>query len=221
MTVPLVIVGAGGFGREVLDVIDAINCADDVPVYEILGVIDSGPSETNLNRLANRGIRFLGSELDARHMVRGLQFVVGVGSPSARRLIAARFATLGVPAATLVHPSSGLGSDLNIGAGSVICAGVQVSTNVTLGEHVHLNANATVGHDSSIGDFASVNPGAIVSGDVQIGMSSLLGAGSVVLQGIFVARNVIVGAAACVTRNIDQGTTVVGVPAREAPTKKA
>ena len=214
MTIPLVVVGAGGFGRETLDVIEAINAVDPVPRYEILGVIDSRPSLQNLQRLADRRINYLGTESDWLPRAPNAQFVVGIGSPSLRQLVAERFAQLGFMAATLVHPAAGIGTLSRIAAGSIICAGVQVSTNVHLGRHVHLNANSTVGHDSFLADFVSVNPGAIVSGEVRVETGCLLGAGSVVLQGLTVAAEAVVGAAACVTRDVPGGATVVGVPAR-------
>jgi len=214
MTIPLIVVGAGGFGREVLDVVEAMNTATVTPVYAVLGVIDSGPSEVNLKRLSNRGYRYLGTEAEWLPTSHREEFVVGVGSPVVRRAIAERFASHGLGAATLIHPSTGIGSASSVGVGSVLCAGVQVSTNVHLGEHVHINANATVGHDSRVAEFASVNPGAIVSGEVIVGAGSLIGAGSVVLQGLVLGAGAIVGAAACVVRDVSRGDTVVGVPAR-------
>ena len=218
MTIPLVVIGAGGFGRETLDVIEAINAVTPVPKYEVLGVIDAQPSQQNLQRLADRRINYLGTESDGLARAQHAQFVVGIGSPALRLLVAERFAQFGFMAATLIHPSSGIGSMSQIAAGSVICAGVQVSTNVQLGRHVHLNANSTVGHDSVLADFVSVNPGAIISGEVRVETGCLLGAGSVVLQGLTVAAGAVVGAAACVTRDVEGSATVVGVPARERTT---
>jgi sugar O-acyltransferase (sialic acid O-acetyltransferase NeuD family) len=214
MTRPLVVVGAGGFGRETLDVVEACNSQVRVPQYRLLGVVDSAPRDVNLARLAGRGIRYLGTEVEWLASGEDADYLIGVGHPSVRVGVEARFAREGKVAATVVHPTATLGSNVTLGRGVVICAGVQVSTNVTLGRHVHLNPNATIGHDSVIGDYVSVNPGAIVSGDVAVGRESLLGAGSVVLQGLIVGRGATVGAAACVTRNVADGVIVKGVPAR-------
>lgn len=214
MTTPLVVVGAGGFGRETLDVVEAVNEASDTLVFEILGVLDSGPSDVNLARLAARGIPFLGSE-DAWLEENGkAEYLIGIGSPVIRRTVDEKFVAAGLSAATVVHPAATVGSQATLAGGVVICAGAQVSTNVTLGRHVHLNPNSTIGHDSQLGDFVSVNPAAIVSGEVIVGSGVLVGAGSVILQGLTVGEKAVVGAAACVTRNIDLGLVVKGVPAR-------
>ncbi|WP_309064553.1 NeuD/PglB/VioB family sugar acetyltransferase [Microbacterium sp.] len=210
----VVVVGAGGFGRETLDVIEAINDAGPEPVWNIVGVVDDGPAEIQLERLRDRGVAMLGG-LDAyRSMALTTRFVVGIGSPRARARIAASLEEWGGRAATLVHPAAVVGARAVVGAGVVICGGVQVSTNVVLGEHVHLNPGAIIGHDAVLESCVSVNPGAIVSGEVRVGRESLIGAGAVVLQNLAVGEEAIVGASACVTKNVASRGTVAGVPAR-------
>lgn len=84
---PLIIIGAGGFGREVLDVVEAINRALGLASYQVLGVIDSDPSSRNLSLLANRGIEYLGTE-DTMPRVNGRgQYVVAVGDPKVRQKV--------------------------------------------------------------------------------------------------------------------------------------
>lgn len=212
MTVPLVVIGAGGFGRETLDVVEAINAAQ--PTFDLLGVIDDAPSEVNVQRLAARGVAHLGSAADWIASSASASFIVGVGSPEVRKRIVAQFTAAGMTAATAVHPAAHIGSRVQIGQGSVVCAGVHISTNVRLGIHVHLNPNATVGHDSQLDDYVSVNPGAILSGDVVVEERVLAGAGSVVLQGLRVGAGATIGASACVVRDVEPGSTVKGVPAR-------
>lgn len=213
MTKSLVVIGAGGFGRETLDVIEAINASGPVERYRVLGVADKSPSNIDLERLVQRGIAYLGTEEEWIDSAPDASYVLAVGSPNVRRSLAHLLSSRGVSAETLIHPSAGVGSAGALGAGSVICSGVQVSTNVRLGEHVHLNPNATVGHDTTIEDFVSVNPGAIISGNVTLRTGVLVGAGAVVLQGLTVHRDSVVGAAACVVRDVVSGTVVKGVPA--------
>lgn len=214
MTQPVVVVGAGGFGRDALDVIDAMNQAQRTPAFAVLGIVDDAPSGTALTRLAGRQVEWLGGIEEWLESEGDAQYVIGIGNPSVRRAIDRRFAAAERVAATLMHPSATVGSMGSIGAGSVVCSGVQISTNVTLGRHVHVNPNATIGHDAVLGDYVSVNPGAIVSGDVTIEPGALIGAGAVILQGLTVGGLSTVGASACVVRNVAAEVTVRGVPAR-------
>jgi sugar O-acyltransferase (sialic acid O-acetyltransferase NeuD family) len=214
MTVPIVVVGAGGFGRETLDVVDAINRFSGSTVFEVLGVVDSAPSVLNQERLQARGIPWIGtpeawlkSDCEALYMI-------GVGNPVARRRVFEQFRSAGRTAATLIHPSASIGSAFSLGEGSIVCGGAQISTNVRTGVHVHINPNATIGHDSVLGDFVSINPAATVSGSVHIGAQTLVGAGAVVLQELTIGAQCTIGASACVTRDVEDSRTVVGVPAR-------
>lgn len=210
----LVVVGAAGFGRETLDVVAAMN--DASPAWNLLGVVDDRPSPANLERLAARGVRHLGTLDDALALPGPLRFVIAIGAPAVREMLVTRCEAAGWEPATLVHPSATFGALTRLGAGSVVCAGVAVSTNVVLGRHVHLNPNVTVGHDTSCADFVSVNPGAILSGDCQVGTRCLIGAGAVVLQGLTVGSDTVVGAAACLTKDAPAGVVVKGVPGRWA-----
>ena len=128
MAVDLVVVGAGGFGRQTLDVIEAINQAGAAPQFTVLGVVDDGPSELNLARLQARGYPCLGSVADVLAGLPPAWFALGVGTPSIRQLLAERLEAGGWQPATLIHPSASIGSVPRIGEGVVICGGTQVST---------------------------------------------------------------------------------------------
>lgn len=209
----LVVVGAGGFGRETLDIVEAsVIAGADI---ELVGVVASGAAATDLEQLAQRGVPFLGSEKEWLQAAEGSEcFVVAIGDPTVRQAVSRRFAAAGLTPLSVIHPRSVVGSQSVVGQGVVIASGVQISTNVTVGNHVHLNPGSIIGHDAVLGDFVSVNPGSIVSGNVAIGTASLLGAGSIVLQGLEVGARAIVGAGACVTKDVESGQTVIGVPAR-------
>ena len=219
MSTPLVVVGAGGFGREVVDIVEAINAAEldrrgEAP-WHLLGVVDDHLGAENRARLEDRSLRHLGStEQFLATADREVVFVVGIGSPAVRRRVAASFEAAGFSSTVLVDPTSSIGSRVDLGAGSIVCAGVRITTNITLGRHVHLNNNATVGHDTTIGDFVSLNPQAAVSGDCVIEDDVLIGVAGVVLNQLRVGRGAVVGGAACVVRDVEPGVTVVGVPAR-------
>lgn len=219
MSSSIVVIGAGGFGREVVDVIEAIAAAStaagqEAP-WDLLGVVDDTPSDANLERLADRSVRHLGSLDDflaAGHS--GVSYAVGIGAPAVRRRIAERCDGAGLEAATLVHPSATMGAQVTVGAGSVLCAGVRLTTNIQLGRHVHVNLNSTIGHDTIVGDYVSLNPLASISGDCVLGAEVLVGVAGVVLNALRVGEGAVVGGAACAVRDVEPGSVVVGVPAR-------
>jgi len=214
MSTSVVIIGAGGFGREALDVLQAINNRSSVDSLNLLGVVDSAPSDLNLGRLAARGVPWLGTIDDWLGSDTTANYVVAIGSPGTRALIDERLQAAKRTAMTLIHPDAHIGSMVTIGAGSVISAGAHLSTNIRLGRAVHLNPNSTIGHDTHLDDWVSVNPGAIISGDVTIEPRVLVGAGAVVLQGLRIGHDAIVGASACVVNDVHSSSTVKGVPAR-------
>lgn len=207
MTREVVVVGAGGMGREAVDVARAAG-------VRVVGVVDDAPSAIDLGRLARLHVPFLGP-VDSWLVHAGTTpWVVGVGSPEVRRRLAGRLDGARGRPAVLVHPAATVGSDSHLGPGSVVCAGARVSTGVRAGRHAHVCPGATLGHDAELADFVSVNPGALVSGSVQIGEAVLVGAGAVVLQGLSVGPESVVGASACVVRDVAPGLVVRGVPAR-------
>lgn len=205
----LVIVGAGGFGRETIDVVRAINAAS--PTWRLLGAIDDSPSPNNLRRLSGLGVPHLGG---LSSTPKGAAVAVAIGSTRARRAIVSSLAENKPSYPTLIHPTAVIGSDFRHGEGLIVLGGVSIGTNVTMETHVHLNGHAVIGHDVHCLDFVSVNPNVTVSGECTIGAGSLLGVGATVLQQLHVGSDVTVGAAACVTRDVPDSCTVVGVPAR-------
>lgn len=203
---PLVVVGAGGHGREVLDVVKAAASPD----LALLGIVDDRPGPHPL--LERRSVPYLGpvtylADVDAAYLL-------GVGHPPTRARLDDQLTSWDRPPASVAHPTASVGSAVSLGEGSVLFAGARVSTNVTTGRHVHLNLNSSVSHDVSLGDHTVLAPGAAVAGACQIGARTWIGLGAVVREGISIGDDVIVGAGAVVVSDVPSGVTVAGVPAK-------
>lgn len=204
----LVIVGAGGHGRELLDVVEAVN--DVHPTWRFLGFLDDGPSDAG--RLERRRARVLGPVSCLRDV--DADYLVGIGDSEARQRVAALSDINGRTAAVLVHPAATVGGDVELSPGTVLCAGARVTTNVRLGRHTHVNVNAVVSHDGRVGDFVTLSPGALVNGTVILEDHVMLGTAAVVTPGRTVGARTWVGAGAVVVEDLPPDVVATGVPAR-------
>jgi len=212
VSAPLFIIGAGGFGREVFSIIEAL--AADGGLARPAGFIDDAPSPLDLERVEALGSVVVGSVHDLVLRTGRFSAILAMGSASDRRNVAGLLSHSPVTFPVLVHPDTTLGCGVRLAEGVVIAAGSRLSTNIDVGRHVHIDQNAVVGHDCTLEDFSRLNPQACVSGAVRIGSGALVGANATVLQGLDVGEDAIVGAGAVVTRPIQSNTTVKGVPAR-------
>ena len=206
----IVIVGAGGHGREVLDVLRAQD--PDCETLKFAGFISDDKPDPQI--LAKIEANWLGTVDDFLANTNNMGFVIGIGDPATRKDLAGRLENQGLVPVTLIHPSATFGSDVFLGVGVVIAAHVSVTTNVHIGDHSHLNLNSTVRHDCRISHCVTLSPSCSVSGNVTLREQVLLGANCTILQGLTVGEGSVVGAGAVVTANVPENTTVVGVPAR-------
>lgn len=204
----LAIVGAGGHGREVLDIVEALR--RETPGVEFVGFVADGVPDESL--VTRRGATVLGG-VDVLESL-DVAYTIGIGDGGARRGIDQRLRSWGRTAITIVHPLASLGSDIEMGDGVQLAAGARVTTNVRLGRHVHLNVNAVVSHDCVVGDYSTLSPGVHLNGNVTIGENVFLGTGAIVTPGVAVGDNARIGAGAVVLDDVPPGTTAVGVPAR-------
>ena len=213
---PLVIVGAGGFGREVLDVVEAINVEGSPhssrPLFDFLGFLDDGEIDTGL--IARRGASLLGPLSFAVHLPAETLFTLAIGWPESRRRAEDRLSGAALTYAVLVHPQAAVGSRCQLGPGAIVCANATLTTEVRLGRHSHVHVNAAVGHDTTLGDRVTVLPGATVGGGVSVSDDVMIGANSAVLQGLRIGPGSGIGAGAAVIQDVPPRVTVVGVPAK-------
>lgn len=212
-TTRVVIIGAGGFGREVHDIL--IDAQDQGAMtgqkYELLGFLDDGKPDAG--RLERIGASYLGPVSMLAELDKASRYSIGIGAGAVRRRLDEYASSLGLEPVTLIHSSATFGRDVRIGCGAVICAGVRLTTNITLGRHVHLNLNSTVGHDAILGDYVTVNPLAAISGDVTLEDEVTIGTTASVNQGLTVGERSVIGAGGSVAKNIPAGVVAVGVPA--------
>ncbi|KAF0180675.1 MAG: acetyltransferase with multiple hexapeptide repeat domain [Limisphaerales bacterium] len=208
MKIPLLIIGAGGHGAEV-----AAYALDlGLP---LLGALDDGRPAGPWG-----SSRVLGGLAQLPELVRThgeLGFITAFGSNPLRRTVVQKIEALGLAglkAVTLRHRSAWAGAEVEIGAGTLLAPSVILTTRVRVGRHCILNVKASVSHDCVIGDFVNLNPAATLCGNVTVGDGAFIGAGAVVKEKITIGRGAIIGAGAVVIRDVPDGATVVGVPAR-------
>lgn len=214
MSTPIAIYGAGGFAREVAWLVETCN-TDREEQYRVVCFIDD---DAQTHGVILNGIPIIGLE-EARRRFPEARLVGGIGSPQVRQRVLEKAAMIGFRFETIIHPRVERSRWIEIGVGTVICAGSILTTNITLGQHVQINLDCTVGHDVVMDDYATLAPGAHISGHVHLGRRTYIGTGAVIINGtkdapIVIGEDVVVGAGACVTKSIPAGLTVVGVPAK-------
>lgn len=192
----IVVVGAGGFGRGALDVIDEVNAQQRC--WDFLGFLDDRPLDGVIGDTAS----LTTIDVDA--------YVIAIADPDVRRMLDSSR----LEAARLVGPSAVVSHRSKPGPGTVIRSNTSVAADVRIGRHVHLNMNVTIGHDARLADYVTVHPGVNISGHVHVGEAASLGTGAVVLPGIELGVGAIVGAGAVVVDDVPDRTVVVGNPAR-------
>lgn len=206
----IVILGAGDFGKEVAWLIEEIN--KRIPTYIILGYLDD--DESKIGKMFN-GYECLGTvasltELNNNHHACA---VIANQNGEIRRKFVEMFPNFD-DWETLIHPSVNISETSKIGKGCVICAGGNVSVNTTIGDFCLFNISVTMGHDCIIGDYVSVMSGSCVSGHVRVGDGAYLATNCTVIPGMKIGANAKVGAGSVVIRNVKDGMTVMGVPAK-------
>jgi len=194
------IIGAGGHGEVVLDAVRAAGR------HGVVGFLDSDPSKhgTEVD-----GVRVLGAPEEAAG-----PFVVGIGDNAAREELSRRLGERGLKEVTVVHPTANVASNAALEAGCVICAGAIICAHARLGRAVIVNTGAVVEHHNRIDDYAHIAPGAVLAGRAAVRTGALVGAAATVLPHVTVGTRATVGAGSVVLRDVPDGATVAGVPAR-------
>lgn len=205
----IVIIGVGGFGREVKMLIDQINHVE--PQYVLMGFYDDAEKlESSYN-----GIKYLGRIEDLNRITEKTAVVLGIGDPKIKSKIINRIDNRFLFFPTLVHPTAIVGADdVEIGLGTIITAGCIITCNIKIGNFVTLNLFCTVGHDTEIKDYASFMPSVNISGEVIINKNVYVGTGAKIINQLEIGVNSIIGAGAVVSKSIPDNCTAVGIPAK-------
>jgi sugar O-acyltransferase (sialic acid O-acetyltransferase NeuD family) len=205
----IIIVGAGGFGREVKTIIDALNKISKN--YNFLGYYDDNITKGTLVN----NFPVLGSIADLNFQKTKLAVVLGIGNPKTKEKIIKSLSNDLLVFPTLIHPSVILSDDLvSIAKGCIICAGTIITCNISIGKFVTINLLCTVGHDTVIEEFSSFMPSVNISGEVRIEKSVYVGTGAKIINQLTIGKYTIVGAGAVVSKSLPENCTAVGIPAK-------
>jgi sugar O-acyltransferase (sialic acid O-acetyltransferase NeuD family) len=199
----LLIIGASGHGKVVADIALRMN------KWQYIAFLDD-----NENIKSSMGIEVIGNTVDTLKYIEEYEIMIGIGNNTVREKIQKRLENEGASIPTLIHPSAIIGKQVELGAGTVVMAGVVVNCCTTIGKGCILNTGATVDHDNLFEDYVHVSPGVHLAGSVKIGHGSWLGIGSIVSNNVSIQGECIIGAGAVVIYDITEMGTYVGVPAR-------
>ncbi|MBD0273018.1 MAG: acetyltransferase [Acetobacteraceae bacterium] len=202
---PLVLVGAGGHAKVVIEVARAEGR------FDIVGVVDPRPPAERVLGVPVLG----GDEVLPRLRAEGVAWAfVALGGNAARERIGAGLRAAGFRLATLAHPSAVVMPSARVDEGVAVMARVVVSAEARVDDLAILNTGAVVEHDNLIGAAAHVAPGVALAGNVRVGARALVGVGSAVRPGVSIGEDAVVGAGSAVVADVPAGATVGGSPAR-------
>lgn len=206
----IAIYGAGGFGREVLTLIEDLNHKDYS--YRFVGFFDDSKQKGE----SINGFPVLGGMEDLNAWGDPICLALAIGDPVIKKKVFDGITNPNVSFPTLIHPSVMIGDRhfVEIEEGCIICGGVIITVNIIIRRFVILNLSCTVGHDTEIGAFASFMPTVNISGEVNIGEGVYVGTGAKIINQLSIGEWTVVGAGAVVAKSLPAHCTAVGVPAK-------
>lgn len=209
MDKPVIVLGAGGHAKVVIDVLIKQGAT-------ILGIVDSDSSKIGNQIL---GVNIIGNDdsvlLYSKDEICLVNGIGSVGSTRLRKNIFMEFKSQGYKFATISHPTAIIGKDVIIAEGSQIMAGVIIQPGVVIGENTIINTKASIDHDCTIHSHAHISPGVTICGGVLVGEGTHIGASTTVIQGVEIGANVVVGAGSLVLKNVTDNKVIYGSPVKE------
>lgn len=205
---PVIILGAGGHAKVLLDILLEQNAT-------ILGFVE----KNGVNRPADLcGVPVIGNDSGIdRYTPYEIELVNGIGSIGStelRQKVYEKFKQQGYCFRQVIHSNAYISSRAELGEGVQILAGAIVNIGTRIGENSIINTKASLDHDCIVGAHVHIAPGVTLSGGVIVGDSSHIGTGATAIQGVSIGAGAIVGAGAVVVDNLTEGKMFRGVPAR-------
>ena len=205
----MLIIGAKGFAKEVLEVCHQNNELKDLAFYddvneEVKGLLfDKFPILKTPEQVKDYFSKY------------GPNFTIGIGDPHLREMMSDKFIALGGKLTSTVSYRAQIGSyDVNIGDGCNVLCNSTSSNSVTIGKGGLIYYHCIIAHDVTLGDFVQIAPRTTLLGRITVGSYTNIGANAIILPDLTVGSNVVIGAGAIVTKDVPDNTVVVGIPAR-------
>lgn len=200
----LIIIGASGHGRVIADIAIKMNRWKEIAFLEDNDLLTE-----------SMGLKVIGKSTDASYFYDDSDIIVGIGDNATRETLQVKLEQSGASIPILVHPNAVIGSQVIIGEGTVVMAGVIINCCTSIGKGCIINTGSTVDHDCFIEDYVHISPGANLAGSVSVGKETWIGIGCTVIQNISITGKCKIGAGAVVTKNITESGTYIGIPAKK------
>jgi len=205
----IVIIGAGGVGKEVALLIEQIN--NKKLTYNLIGFIDDNSS---LHGTQINGYKVLGGIEHLKTMHSPIYAVCAIANYKVKKNIINSLMSSSVHFANIIHPDVYISNTNSVGEGVIIYSGVIMTTNIKIGDHVIISPKCGIGHEALIENYVSLLWNVNVSGNVTIREGSLIGSGVTIIQNKIIGKASILGAGAVVIKDIPDNCTAVGMPAK-------
>lgn len=200
----LIIIGASGHGKVVAD------AAVKTKKYKEIYFLDDNPDLE-----VCMGFPVIARTEAFPNWIDEAEYFVAIGNSKIREKIIRQLTDKKAKIATLIHPDACIGMNVRIEFGTVVMAGAVINSDTAIGTGVIINTACSVDHDNRIGDYAHICVGAHLAGTVCVGRHTWIGAGAVVSNNLTVCEECMIGAGAVVVKDIKEGGTYIGVPAKK------